>query len=102
MSVASRSLSIYSTRPKLVAVIFARRDLLRAKALRPAPDFLELRLDALAPIVDQIDAAMHGTGIPLIITARHPREGGFNDLGAAARAALLRRFPASAADLDIQ
>jgi 3-dehydroquinate dehydratase-1 len=94
--------SIYSTRPSLVAVAFSRRDLLRARSIRPLPDFLELRLDALAPIVDQIDSAIRSPKVPLIVTARHPREGGFNHLTAARRAALLRRFLDRAAYIDIE
>jgi len=97
-----RSISIYSTRPKIVGVILSHRDLLRAGQLRPPPDLFELRLDALAPIVDQIEPAIRSLGAPLIITARHPREGGFNKLTTTRRATLLERFLDRAAYLDIE
>ena len=94
--------SIYSTHSRLVAVIFSPRDLARAKTLRPAPDLFELRLDALEPFVDQIEAAIQFLRIPLIFTARHPGEGGLNNLTAARRAALLRQFLDRAAYIDIE
>jgi 3-dehydroquinate dehydratase-1 len=83
-------------------VVFSHNDLRRARAIRPPPDFLELRLDALAPIVDQSEAAVRSLPVPLILTARHPREGGINNLTAARRAALLRRFLDRAAYIDIE
>ena len=95
--------SIYSTtRPRIVGVIFSPRDLLRANELHPAPDFFELRLDALESVVDQIEAALPTIDLPLIITARHPREGGCNNLTAVRRAALLQRFMPHAAYIDIE
>jgi 3-dehydroquinate dehydratase-1 len=94
--------SIYSTRPRIVAVVLSRRDLLRAKRLRPSPDFVELRLDALAPILDALEPVLRSLSVPLIMTARHPREGGCNNLAATQRAALLQRFLHSAAYIDIE
>jgi 3-dehydroquinate dehydratase-1 len=94
--------SIYSTRPRIVGVVFSRRDLLRAKELRPAPDFFELRLDALAPFLDTVESAVRSLTVPLIITARHPREGGVNDLTPAGRTALLQRLLDRAAYIDIE
>jgi 3-dehydroquinate dehydratase-1 len=102
--------SIYSTGKaapgatlgKTVAVIASRADLLRAKRILAAADFLELRLDALAPIVDQVERAIPSLKTPVIITARHPREGGANNLDAAHRAALLLRFLSRAAYIDIE
>jgi len=94
--------SIYSTRPRIVAVVLSRRDLLRAKRLQPPPDFVELRLDALAPILDELDRLLRSLSVPLIMTARHPREGGCNNLAATQRAAMLRRFLDRAAYIDIE
>ena len=93
---------IYSTRPSIVAVILSRRDLLRAKQLRLPPDFFELRLDALAPILDELEPLARSLSVPLIMTARHPREGGFKRLSATQRAALLQRFLDCAAYIDIE
>jgi 3-dehydroquinate dehydratase-1 len=101
--------SIYSTHrrsagavPKIVAVILSPADLLRAKRLQPAPDFFELRLDALEPIIDEIESSIQSLDVPLIVTARHPREGGANKLSAARRTALLQRFLDRAAYVDIE
>jgi 3-dehydroquinate dehydratase-1 len=102
--------SIYSTRKaapngtlgKTVAVIASWADLLRAKRIPSAADFFELRLDALAPIIDQVELAIQSLKAPVIITARHPREGGANNLDAAHRAALLLRFLSRAAYIDIE
>ena len=100
--------SIYSTRrpgraePKVVAVIFSRADLIRAGRLRPSPDFFELRLDALEPVIDEIEPSIRSLNLPLIVTARHPREGGLNNLNAARRAALLWRFLDQATYVDIE
>jgi 3-dehydroquinate dehydratase-1 len=85
-----------------VAVILSRRDLLRAKQLRLPPDFFELRLDALAPILDELEPLARSLSVPLIMTARHPREGGFKRLSATQRAALLQRFLDRAAYIDIE
>ena len=93
--------SIYSTQ-KNVGVIFSQRDLHRAKTLRSPPDLFELRLDALAPVIDEIESVLRSLKTPLIITARHPREGGVNNLNAARRATLLERFADRAAYIDIE
>jgi 3-dehydroquinate dehydratase-1 len=101
--------SIYSTQrrspgavPKIVAVILSPADLRRAKSLQPPPDFFELRLDVLEPIIDEIESSIQSLDAPLIVTARHPREGGANKLSAARRAALLGRFLDRAAYVDIE
>jgi 3-dehydroquinate dehydratase-1 len=87
---------------KTVAVIASRADLLSAKQMRLAVDFFELRLDAVASIVDQVDRAMQSLKSPVIITARHPREGGANNLSAIQRAKLVLRFLGRAAYIDIE
>ena len=83
-------------------MILSRADLIRAKRLQLPPDFLELRLDALEAVVDEIESSIQSLNVPLIVTARHPREGGANRLSAACRAALLRRFLNRAAYVDIE
>jgi 3-dehydroquinate dehydratase-1 len=87
---------------KTVAVIASHADLLSAKRMRSAADFFELRLDALVSIVEQVDRAIQSLKSPVIITARHPREGGANNLSAAERAKLLLRFLNRAAYIDIE
>jgi 3-dehydroquinate dehydratase-1 len=83
-------------------VIASRADLFRAKRILSATDFIELRLDALAPIVDEVERAIQFLKAPVIVTARHPREGGANNLDAAHRTALLLRFLSHATYIDIE
>ena len=81
---------------KIVGVIFSGADLQRAQRMRKPPDLFELRLDRL------LNAAIGPLPAPLIITARHPREGGANDLSAARRRGLLLKFLPRAAYLDVE
>ena len=88
--------------PQIVGVIFTRTDLRRAVRMRNPPDLFELRLDALFAGLEEVRAAIGNLGAPLIITARHPREGGSNQLSAHKRRALILRFLPHAAYLDIE
>lgn len=88
--------------PQIVGVVFTRADLQRATRMRNPPDLFELRLDALFARNDELTAAIGKLRAPLIITARHPREGGSNGLSARARRALFRRFLPQAAYVDIE
>jgi len=88
--------------PKSVGVISSRADLRAALRLRSPPDFFELRLDALVTDIDKAERAIQKLPAPLIITARHPLEGGANRLRANERRALLLRFLPYAAYVDIE
>jgi 3-dehydroquinate dehydratase-1 len=88
--------------PQIVGVIFTRADLRRAVRLRNPPDFFELRLDALRTKGDEVETVVADLRAPLIITARHPREGGSNQLSARKRRVLVRRFLPYAAYVDIE
>lgn len=88
--------------PQIVGVIFTRTDLRRAVRMRHPPDLFELRLDALFARSEEVKGTIGDLGAPLIITARHPREGGLNQLSAQKRRSLLRRFLPHAAYLDIE
>ena len=89
--------------PQIVAVISTPADLQRARfECEILPDLFELRLDALFARSEEVIAAIGKLRAPLIITARHPREGGSNQLSAQKRRALLRRFLPHAAYLDIE
>ena len=88
--------------PQIVGVVFTRADLRRAVRMRNPPDLFELRLDALFARNDEVKAAIGNLRAPLIITARHPREGGSNQLSAHKRRALLLRFLPHAAYVDIE
>jgi 3-dehydroquinate dehydratase-1 len=88
--------------PQIVGVIFTRADLRRAVRMRNLPDFFELRLDALMAKSDELEAAIGELRAPLILTARHPREGGSNRLSPDRRRTLLQRFLRHAACVDIE
>ena len=88
--------------PRIVAVILSRADLRRAIELRHPPDVFELRLDALASLLDEVETLIPKLGAPLIITARHPLEGGANRLSIQERRALLLRFLPHARYVDVE
>ena len=68
-------------------------------------DLLELRLDALGNVLQiRSFAERSRQHVPLLVTARHPDEGGMNDLTSAARESLLRGVwdLADAIDLELR
>ena len=89
-------------RPRVVGVIASRADLDRALQMRRPPDLFELRLDRLAGIVDQLENKLPRLRAPLIITARHPQEGGANNLSLRQRRELLTRFLSHACYIDVE
>ncbi len=88
--------------PKIVGVIFSRADLRRALRMRKPPELFELRLDRFARRLAELRAAVPKLPAPLIITARHPDEGGAHNLSAVQRRALLLEFLPSARYVDIE
>ncbi len=76
--------------------------LANATRLQFPPDFFEVRLDALRHSLGEISGALPRLRAPLIFTARHPGEGGAGELTTAARRALLERFLAQAAFIDLE
>src|SRR5205085_6636671 len=91
-----------SSSSKLVGVVASLAALARATHLRHPPDFFELRLDALRDSLGEVDRAIPKLRAPLILTARHPAEGGLGALSPAARRALLSRFLKQAAFVDLE
>ena len=89
-------------RGRIVAVIASPEDLGRAAGLRRLPDLFEVRLDALADHPCELSRAIPRLRAPLIITARHPAEGGHNDLSAARRRELLSEFLQCASYVDVE
>ena len=87
---------------QIVGVILSPADLRRAVRMPNPPDLFELRLDALVDRLDEIKNAIGKLRRPLIITARHPREGGENQLSLRERRALLLQFLPLAAWLDLE
>ncbi len=88
-------------RPRIVGVIASHADLERARRIRRPPDLFELRLDCLADEADQLQNGLK-LRAPLIITARHPREGGTGNLSIQQRRDLLTRFLDHADYLDVE
>lgn len=90
------------TTGRLVGVIADRAAWRSALRLRRLPDLFELRLDSLGNCLDEIESALPRLRAPLIITARHPDEGGSGALSASARRDLLTRFLGHARYLDLE
>jgi 3-dehydroquinate dehydratase I len=92
-----------SAKPKIAGVISSRADLDRALRMRTPPDLFELRLDAFeAAAIDVIYRRLEELGAGIIITARHPREGGAHQLSTGIRRELLLSFLPHAAWVDIE
>src|SRR6266516_938482 len=89
-------------RPRVIGVIASRTDLGHAARMRNPPDLFELRLDRFAGIVDQLENKLPRLRAPLIITARHPQEGGANKLTLGERRDLLTRFLPHAHYVDVE
>ena len=89
-------------RPRIVGVIASRTALDCALQMRKPPDLFELRLDRLAGIVEEVESKLPRLRAQLIITARHPQEGGANKLSLRQRRDLLTRFLPHADYVDVE
>jgi 3-dehydroquinate dehydratase I len=97
-----------TTRPQspLAAVVgtihspAALREALRLKA--GAVDLLEVRVDHFTADLAPLRRALPRLKAPLIITVRHPAEGGAAPLSPAERGALYREFLPAAAFIDVE
>ena len=87
---------------KIVGVICTQADLRRATRMRNPPDLFDLRLDAICGRNEEMTCGLEDLRAPLIITARHPLEGGLNHLSLQKRSRLLLRFLPYAAYVDIE
>jgi 3-dehydroquinate dehydratase I len=87
---------------RLVGVIMSLADLDSAIRMPKPPDLFELRLDQLARDVDEVEEKLSKLRAPLIMTARHPREGGANQLSTQQRRDLLSRFLPRARYIDVE
>jgi len=88
--------------PRFVGVISSPADLRFAIRMPRPPHLFELRLDHLCGIVDELENKLSILRAPLIITARHPREGGANNLSTKRRHELLLRFLPQAHYIDVE
>lgn len=89
-------------RAQIVGVIASGADLRFAAQMGPPPDLFELRLDHLVGCLDELEKKISILRAPLIITARHPAEGGANRLPTQQRRALLLRFLSRARYVDVE
>jgi len=83
-------------------VIASRADLNCAMRMRRPPDLFEVRLDRLVRVVGKLENKLPRLRAPLIITARHPDEGGANKLSLGQRRNLLTRFLPYAKYVDVE
>ncbi|MDB6153917.1 MAG: quiB [Chthoniobacteraceae bacterium] len=87
----------------VVGTIHSDGSLQRALRLRPnAVDFLEIRVDHFAADPRPLLRAVPKLKFPLILTARHPAEGGANSLNLARRRELMMEFLPFASVLDAE
>lgn len=87
----------------LVVGALSDSEVLDTEIMEADCDLIELRLDALGA-ADPVKnfRARHQDRFPILLTARHPAEGGANDLAAADRAELLRSGLENAAAIDVE
>ena len=96
----SRDLSV---RPKVVGAVHSPAALRRALRIRPGEvDFLEIRVDSFAPDPAPLLRALPRLRVPLLLTVRHPAEGGAHRLSLSQRRALFAQFLPFAALIDIE
>lgn len=89
--------------PAVVGTIHSQKALAAARRLRKgAVDLLELRVDHFADNPEPLLRAAHSLPAPLIVTVRHPQEGGFGSLSWKAREELFARFLPVADWIDVE
>jgi 3-dehydroquinate dehydratase-1 len=99
---ALESVKAQPRRCRIVGVITTRSELRFGIQMSRPPDLFELRLDYLATVGDELERAVSRLPAPLIITARHPAEGGANNLALKNRRELLERFLPQARYVDVE
>ena len=89
---------------RVVGSVHTLGGLQAAARLRPGQgiDMVEVRLDFLADEEGELSALLRGLKLPVLLTARHPREGGAAGLTASRRGRLLEAFLPYASLIDIE
>lgn len=99
----SRNSSAFGIKPLVVATVHSTASLQEASRLRPgAVDLLELRVDAFAHDLALLRKSVGKLKLPLIITVRHPAEGGQNALTVGQRRGFFREFLPLASSIDLE
>jgi 3-dehydroquinate dehydratase-1 len=99
---AGKSVKTRRGRCRIVGVITTASELRSARRMSHPPDLFELRLDYLVAIENRLESEITRLRAPLIITARHPAEGGTNNLSLKRRRELLWRFLPRARYVDVE
>ena len=89
--------------PLVVATVHSQAGLRLAERLvRGDVDLLEIRVDALVEKLPGVRKLAANAKLPLVLTVRHPAEGGIGKLSTATRKKLLLEFLPAAAFVDVE
>lgn len=89
--------------PCVVAAVHSLGALRKAQRIAPGQvDFLEIRVDNFALDTAPVLRALPRLQVPLLVTVRHPAEGGAHDLTSARRRELFAQFLPLATLIDIE
>lgn len=89
--------------PQVVGAVHTLAGLSLAQKLKHGTlDVVEIRIDALSEHLLDVERALRKIEIPLLITVRHPAEGGIGGLSVSRRRELIERFFPFAAFVDIE
>lgn len=89
--------------PLTVAVAHTPLGLDAASTLQSTEaDIVEVRLDCLMQHLERVRKVLRKVKLPILLTARHPTEGGAFELSPANRCSLLEEFLPQAAAVDIE
>ena len=92
-----------AARPLVVATAHTPKGLAQSARLpRRSVDLIEVRLDLLRRQEALLDRLLPALRIPVLLTARHPAEGGARGTSAALRRSLLEQFLPLAAAVDVE
>jgi 3-dehydroquinate dehydratase-1 len=89
--------------PQVVAAVHSLGALRRAEKIQPGQvDFLEIRVDNFALDPTSLLKVLPKLRVPLLVTVRHPVEGGAHGLSFARRAELFAKFLPFATLIDVE
>lgn len=101
--IAPKSCDFLPVPSNIVGIIHTAAGFREASKLKPANlDLLEIRVDAFAAAPERIQRLLQGLRLPLIITVRHPLEGGAQHLSPTARRRLFELFMPFATMIDVE
>jgi 3-dehydroquinate dehydratase-1 len=90
-------------KPQVVAAVHSLGALRRAQKIQPGEvDFLEIRVDNFALDLAPVLKVLPRLRVPLLVTVRHPAEGGAHRLTFAQRRALYAQFLPFATLIDVE